>query len=256
MRDLIKTAIGTGIVLLCMIVAFFIVTNVEQGIELLTRTDLPKTDPDVEILYKRIENNHDLRRASLNINELTDPEIYALVIDNLGKKDYTKKTVKSEKIVCEVTKKVFFYTDGKSCDIRIIKTSLFNDYIKNNYNLDREIEFTNFNYGGYDCRLDGKKYYCRYTSTKDYVHGYSDFVSAYKTKDTIVISEYYLQIDISDGNRCREYFDEESCADYKNMERQELDAKVIRKDGVLYEHIFSLVDDKYYLQKSYVKNEG
>ena len=28
------------------------------------------------------------------------------------------------------------------------------------------------------------------------------------------------------------------------------------KDGVLYEHIFSLEDGKYYLKKSYVKNEG
>ena len=31
---------------------------------------------------------------------------------------------------------------------------------------------------------------------------------------------------------------------------------VIKKDGVLYEHVFSLKDGKYYLEKSYVKNEG
>ena len=32
--------------------------------------------------------------------------------------------------------------------------------------------------------------------------------------------------------------------------------KKIKKDGVLYEHVFTLVDDKYYLEESYVKNEG
>ena len=39
MRDFIKTWIVTGIVLLCMLVAFFIVSNLEQGIEMLTRTE-------------------------------------------------------------------------------------------------------------------------------------------------------------------------------------------------------------------------
>lgn len=256
MRDLIKTVIVTGVVLLCMVIAFLIVSNVEQGIELLTRTELTKNDPDVEILYKRVENNHYLRKARLNVNDLTNNEIIELVIDTLSKNDYSKKTIKADKIVCEVTKRVHFNTDGKNCDIRIIKTSVFNNYLKNNFNLDKEIEFKNFNYRGYDCRLDGKNYYCLYSSSKDYVQGYSEYVSAYKTKDTLVINEYYLQVDLSDGNRCNTYFDEEYCADYRNAKRKDIDSKTIKKDGVLYEHVFSLVDDKYYLQQSYVKNEG
>jgi hypothetical protein len=256
MKDLVKTFIVTGIVLLCLLVAFFIASNLEQGIELLTRTNLPKNDPDVELLYKTLENNSDLRKASLKIKDLTDAEIYKLVIDNIKKDNYSKKTVKAEKIVCQVTKKVFFYTEGKSCEVRTIKTSHFTDYIKKNYNLDREIEFTNFNYGGYDCRLDGKKYYCKYTSTKNYVQGYSVFKEAYKTKDNLVISEYYVQVDLSDPNRCSIYFDEEYCANYKEMKREEISEKKIKKDGVLYEHVFTLVDDKYYLEESYVKNEG
>lgn len=256
MRDLIKTVIVTVVVLLCMVVAFLIVSNVEQGIELLTRTELPKNDPDVEILYNRIENNHYLRKASMNVNDLTNNEIIELVIDTLNKDDYTKKTIKADKIVCEVTKKVHFNTDGKSCNIRIINTSVFSKYIKNNFNIEKELEFNNFNYRGYNCLLDGKKYYCLYTASKDYVQGYSEFVSAYKTKDTLVISEYYLQVDLSDGNRCNIYFDEQYCADYKEMKRKDIDTKIIKRDGVLYEHVFSLVDDKYYLQQSYVKNEG
>lgn len=256
MRDFIKTWIVTGVVLLCMVIAFFIVSNVEQGIEMLTRTELPLSDPDVKLNYEKIANNTDLRRARLNVNELTDPDIYKLVIDNLTKKDYSNKVIKADKIVCEVTKKVFFYTDGKECNIRIIKKDIFNKFIKNNYNLDKKIDFTNFNYGGYDCRLDGKKYYCRYTFTMNYVQGYSEFVNSYKTKDTLVISEYYLQVDLSDGVRCNTYFDEEYCADYKNAKRKDINVESIKKDGVLYEHVFSLVDGKYYLQQSYVKNEG
>ncbi len=256
MKDLIKTVVVTGIVLLCIGVAFLIGSNLEQGIELLTQTKLPKNDPDVELLYKRIENNHYIRKASFDVFELSDKEITELVIDTLGKDDYSKKTIKPEKIVCEVTKKVHFNTDGKSCNIRIINTSKFTDYLKNNFNVEKEIEFKDFNYRGYECRLDGKKYYCLYTSSKDYVQGYSEFVEAYKTKDTLVISEYYLQVDLSNGNRCNTYFDEEYCADYKEAKRKDIDSKIIKKDGVLYEHIFSLVDGKYYLQKSYVKNEG
>lgn len=256
MRDLIKTVIVTVLVLLCMLVVFLIVSNVEQGIELLTRTELPKKDPDVELLYKKVENNHYLRKASMNVDELNNDEIIELVIDTLSKDDYTKKTVKAEKIVCEVTKKVHFNTEGKSCNIRIINTSVFNKYIKNNFNIEKELEFKDFDYRGYNCRLDGKKYYCLYNTSKDYVQGYSEFVSAYKTKDSLVISEYYLQVDLSDGNRCTTYFDEQYCADYKEMKRKDIDSKVIKKDGVLYEHVFSLVDGKYYLQKSYVKNEG
>jgi len=256
MRDFVKTIVVTGVILLCMLIAFLIVSNVEQGIELLTRTELSKNEPDVELFYKRIQNNHDLRKASMNVSDLTDSELIELVIDNLTKDDYSKKTIEAEKIVCEVTKKVHFNTEGKNCNIRIIKTSVFNNYIKANFNLEREMTFNDFNYKGYNCKLDGKKYYCMYSSVKDYVQGYSEFVSAYKTKDSLVISEYYLQIDLSDGNRCNTYFDEQYCADYKEMDRKDIDSKIIKRDGVLYEHVFSLFEDKYYLQKSYVKNEG
>ena len=256
MKDLIKTTVLTLIVLLCLGISFLIASNVEQGIELLTRTELPLKDPDVELLYKTIQNNTNLRKADMRISELSNDEILKLVMNNISKNDYTSKTVKAEKIICEVTDKVTFNTESGSCNIRIIKTSLFNDYIKNNYNLEKELEFNDFDYNGYNCKLDGKKYYCLYTNTKQYVQGYSLFNSAYKTKDTIVISEYYLQVDLSDGYRCNLYFDEDYCADYKDKKREDIDTDIIKRDGVLYEHVFSLVDDKYYLENSYVKIEG
>ena len=60
MRDFIKTWIVTGIVLLCMLVAFFVASNLEQGIEMLTRTQLPLTDPDVKLNYDKIANNKNI----------------------------------------------------------------------------------------------------------------------------------------------------------------------------------------------------
>ena len=256
MKDIIKTLIVSLIILVSLGVCFLLVSNVEQGIELLTRTELPLSDPDVKLLYRQIENNSDLRMAELDVNELKNSEILELVIDNLTKDDYTKKTVKAEKIDCEVTKKITFTTDTGKCKIRIINNDVFHKYLKKTFNVEKDIEFNSINYHGYNCKNSGKKYYCMYESYKNYVRGYSAFDKAYKTKDTIVISEYYLHVDVSNGERCSLYFDEQYCADYKEMDRKDISEDTIKRDGVLYEHVFKLVDGKYYLQKSYVKNEG
>ena len=72
-------------------------------------------------MYETIEDNIYLRRASLDVNDLTDTDIIELVIDNLTKDDYTKKTIKAEKIVCQVTKKISFTTEEKKCTVRIIE---------------------------------------------------------------------------------------------------------------------------------------
>lgn len=255
-RDAIKTIIVTFVILISLGIAFLIVANIEQGIEMLTRTDAPLSDPDVKLMYESIEDNIYLRRASLDVNDLTDKEIIELVMDNLTKDDYTKKTVEAEKIVCQVTKKISFNTEEKKCTIRVIENKVFTDYIKNKYNLDKEIDFNDFEYHGYTCKNSGKKYYCMYDKYNEPIRGYSVFDKAYKLKDTLVISEYYVQVDMSDGDRCLTYFDEEYCANYKDMDRKDIDDKTIKKDGVLYEHIFKLDNGKYYLSKSYVKNEG
>lgn len=256
MKDIVKTLIVSLIVLVALGISFVLVCNVEQGIELLTRTELPLSDPDVKLLYQRIENNSDLRRASLDVNELKNVEILELVIDNLTKDDYKKKTIEAEKIDCEVTKKITFTTETGKCKIRIIDNDVFHKYLKKNFNIERDIEFNSINYYGYNCKNSGKKYYCMYDSYKNYVRGYSVFDKAYKTKDSIVINEYYLHVDVSDGNRCTLYFDEQYCADYKEMDRKDIAKDTIKRDGVLYEHVFVLKDGKYYLQKSFVKNEG
>lgn len=256
MRDLIKTVIVTAVILICIALAFLIVSNVEQGIELLTRTDLPKNDPDVKILYEQIEDNTDLRKANLVVKELSNKEIIELVMNNLTKNDYTIKTIEAEKIVCQVTDSISFNTEEDKCRIRIINNDVFTKYMKNNYNIVKELEFNNFEYRGYNCENSGKKYYCTYNAYKDPIVGYSLFDKAYKTKDSIVISEYYVQINLSDGNSCKNYFDEEYCANYKTEDRKDIKDKIIKKDGVIYEHVFTLVDGRYYLEKSYVKNEG
>jgi D-tyrosyl-tRNA(Tyr) deacylase len=56
-NDFIKTSISVCVVMFILFIGFLIVINVEQGIELLTRTELPKNDPDVSLLYSTIEND-------------------------------------------------------------------------------------------------------------------------------------------------------------------------------------------------------
>ncbi len=256
MKDVIKTAVSVLVVLVIGVVIFFIVGNVEYGVQLLTKTELPLTDPDVSILYNRVKENGHLRRALLNGNELGSTDIIKYTLDNLKKSDYKKVKIDKEKISCSVNDKIIFYTDSKQCNIIEISNDLFYEYQSNDFNVSNELEFKDIKYHGYNCKNNGKKYYCLVGSYTDTLLGYSEFVDAYKTRDTIVIHEYYLRVDLNDKEYCKQYLDEAYCKDYKGKEKPSIDKDVIVDNGVLYEHVFIKKRDSYYLQKSFIVSEG
>ncbi len=256
MRDVIKTGICVLVVMLILVIIFFIIGNVKKVEELFTRTKLSMDDPDVVLLYDMVDGNPDIRKAELiNVN-LTSDEIIEFTIDNIKEDDYKKKTVYTDKIACRVTNKVSFYTDKSKCNIRIINFDVFDAYKTKYFNNNSELNHKDFKYKGYYCKVDGKKYYCLYSSYNDSVLGYSVFDSSYKTKDELVIREYYLQINLKNKDRCLNYFNNEYCNDYKDKDKPSLSDKVIKEEGVLYEHVFKKNGEEYYLEKSFVVSEG
>lgn len=255
MRDVVKTLITVVTVLIIMIIVFFVVGNAEYGIELLTTTKLDQKDPTVKILFERVKDSTDLRKAEFINTDISSNEIIHFVIDNIDKDDYKVKNVKHEKIVCQVTNTIKFYND-KDCKVRVIDNKIFNSYQKKYFNTESEIQFDDFKYHGYDCKNNGEKYYCLVSSYTNTLLGYSAFDSAFKNDEKVTIKEYYLQVDLKDSERCIYYFGEEYCKDYRKKDKPSLSDKVIKEDGVLYEHVFAKEGETFYLEKSAIVSEG
>lgn len=254
MKDVVKTGISVLVVILILIILLFVVGNAKYGIEQLMITKLDMKDPTVQVLYNRIKDSTDLRKAKMINTDLTSEEIIHFTIDNLTKDDYKSKTVEHEKIVCQVTKTIKF-TSSRDCKIRIINNSVFNDYQKKYFGTDNELIFDDFEYHGYECQNNGEKYYCNKTTYNTSLLGYSAFLNAYKTGDEVHIKEYYVQIDLSDKDRCLSYFNEEYCNNYNELDKPTLAEKTIIEDGVLYEHVFVKNRESYYLESSYIASE-
>ena len=255
MKDVIKTII---LVIILSVSGYFIIginDNIQKGVELLSRTKLPLDDPTIQILYPRIENNTLLRKADLDTSSLSNEEIIEYVFDNLKKDDYKVKKFEATKIYCYITPKVEFTTEKDSCDVIIINNSKFMEYQKNVFNTEMELKFNDINYKGYNCKNDNGKYYCVYTRYTNPIVGYSVFSDAYEDKGGVVIHEYYLNIDLSNKERCLSYFSSDYCNNYSKQDRAHLDDEVIKRDGVLYEHLFVKEEDNYYLKRSFVVSE-
>lgn len=256
MKDLAKTGIALGIVFFMFFIYFLIIGNVENGVNFFTRTNLNKNDEKVTTLYERINGNNSLRKAKLVVNDdLTSDDVVLYVFDHLKDDDYKTKKYEAEKIVCQVTNSISFYTDSKSCKVMIIDHQVFYDYQKELYNIDTNIDFKDIDYHGYSCKTDKKNYYCLKSSYDDGIVGYSAFKEAYEEKNTIVLYEFYLRVDLNDEEMCLKYFDDEYCKDSKKDEKREIDEDVIVNNGVLYRHVFRKSDDNYYLEESAIVAE-
>lgn len=255
MKDVIKTGITVLVVLLILVIVFFIVGNAKYGIEILNTTNLDLKDPTTKLLYERIKDTTNFRKADMKVSSLKSDELIPYIIINLSEDDYSTKTVEPEKIVCEVTSTIKF-TSSKKCKVKVIKNDTIIKYQKELFNLDSELEFEDFEEYGLNCKNNGEKYYCLIGSYTDNLLGYSVFDSAYEYQDKITIVEYYLQIDLTDNERCLKFFNEEYCTNYKEMEKPSLSDEMIKENGVLYKHVFYKEGDKYYLENSFIVAEG
>lgn len=255
MKDFIKTVILVCIIGLIGFLIFYLVGNKSYYIKLFTQTDLDISDPTVEMLFNRVKNSTHLRKPNMVSSELSSDEIIKYVIDNMAPEDYKDKKVKAEKITCSIGYGVFFTTNTGTCNIRVIKNDVFMSYQKKYFNTENPLDFVDIKYHGLKCENANGSYYCLKYSYFENLIGYSVFNKAYQDKDHIYIQEYYLNIDLTDKDKCISYFGEEYCNNYTKMERPILDDAIVKEQGVLFEHVFSSQDDNYYLEKSYTVSE-
>ena len=150
MKDVIKTLILVVILSIAGYIIIAINDNIQKGVELLSRTKLPYDDPTIQILFPKIQNNKDLRKADLETAELSNEEIIEYVFDNLTKDDYKVKKYEATKIYCYITYNIEFTTEKDSCDVTIINNSKFMEYQKKVFNTEKELNFTDINYKGYN----------------------------------------------------------------------------------------------------------
>ena len=255
MKDFITTIILVCIIGLIGILIFYVIGNYSYHIKLFSQTDLDKSDPTVEMLFNRVQKNIHLRKPNIVNNQLSSDEIIKFVIDNIEEADYKDKKVKAEKITCYVANGVLFTTNTGSCSIRIISNETFMKYQKKFFNTEIPLEFVDIKYHGLKCENSGNNYYCLKYPYYETLLGYSVYNRAYKDSEHIYIQEYYLNIDLEDKDKCISFFNEEYCNNYTKMERPVLDEDFIKAHGVLFEHVFTQVEDNYYLEKSYTVSE-
>lgn len=255
MKDVLKTITVTGILIIVSLLVVIIFSKVKYNVEkILSRTDLELNDPTVVILKDRIFNN-DLRKAKLIPSELSDEELITFTLSKLDKNDYIEKSIKPVKISCQVTDEIFF-TSGKTCNIIIINNSVFKDYNKKYFDIERDMEYPNVEYEGYNCKNDGKRYYCLVKDYKKKYVSYSTLKDAYETKDEVVIREYYLKIELTNNQRCLSYFSQDICNGNNNSNiSYYIDDEIIKRDGVLYEHTFKRKDNSFYLEESIISSD-
>jgi len=253
MRDAIKTVILVVILSVVGFIAIGFGDNIQKGVELLSRTKLPLSDPTIQILYPRIENNFLLRKPDLDTSNLSSEEIIEYFFDNLTNKDYKTRKVEAVKIYCTISNAIQFISENeKDCNLLVIANSTIKNKQKEVFNTDYDLSFSDIDYKGYQCKNDGKRYYCMKKKYVNHVVGYSVFKDAYEDKDGVVIHEYYLNIDLSKREVCLNYFSNEYCSNYTKMDRQKIDNDKVKQSGVLYEHLFVKDGDNYYLKRSFV----
>jgi len=252
MKDIIKTLVLVLIIIIGGYIGLVAGDSLKKTVVTITRNNLSKDDPIIQELYPKIENNILLRRSNLIPSNLTSEEIIKYTLDSISGGDYKTKTYKAQKITCNITNGITFVTSTGKCKVAIINNSVFSKYQKNDFNTDIEIDFIDLNYHGLNCKNDGSKYYCQILDFTNTQLGYSLFSDAYEDKNSIVIHEYYLSIDLTDNERCKKYLSSDYCDNYQGKDRPNIEEDVIKNNGVLYEHIFTKDNDKYYLERSYI----
>lgn len=253
MKTIIKTIILIAIVILGLFIGIKIYYNSGNETEE-SVLDISPSDPTVQLLMKKIYSSNIFRSAGFNNNSLNDDIVISYGIDNITKDNYSSKTIKHKKSLCEVTGKILF-TSTDNCNIRIINKDYFTKLIKNDFNVDYTLTKDTFTYHGYFCKSDSKKYYCLMSRYTNYDKNLSLIKNAYEEGNKLIIYEYYLYVDLNNNELCNLYLNSEYCANKKPNDEIKVEDDVIINNGVLYRHEFVKEEDKYYYLQSFIVSE-
>lgn len=254
MKTIIKTIILSAIIVLGLFIGLNIYNKSHALVEESNKVDMALTDPTVTLLMNKVYSSNLFRDAKFSIDLIDEDFVIHYTIDNLTKDDYSTKVVEHKKSLCEVTGKILF-TSTSNCNIRIIKNDVFLNKIKNDFNVDVNISYPNFQYKGYFCKNDGKRYYCLMSKYQENIKIFSVLKEAYEEDNKIIIYEYYFFIDLNDKDSCYLYLNKDYCDKKNPKEEITIVDDLIKENGVLYRHEFVNQDDHYYYLQSFIVSE-
>ena len=202
----------------------------------------------IQKLYSILNQKDDLRKASLNNESLDDETIIKYILVNLNKDDYRDIWVGSVKVICEAAPGVRFNSDH-GCSVRVITKAKMDEYKVKLFNVQREINYSDFEYRGFNCKFNGN-YYCKIDPYEDKSISFSVLDKATKYNNEIYLYEYYLKVNLDQMDDCSKYFSKDYCSNYKGKETPTIVDEVIKNKGVYYRHVFRLGNDGNYYFKS------
>ena len=253
-KTILKTFVLCVVIIGALFISYRIYDKKNSDSDKTAVLDISPSDPVVQLVMGKIYSSNIFRGAGFSVENFTNDDIIHYGMDNLTKDNYSIKTIAHKKSLCEVTGKILF-TSTSNCNIKIINNDYFTKLIKNDFNIDVEVKFDTFTYKGHYCKNDGKRYYCllsKYTETKknlSFIH------EAYEEGDTLVVKEYYLNVDLNNKDLCNLYLNPEYCEKKNVNEPIVVPDEIIINNGVLYQHVFKKIDDKYYYLQSFILSE-
>jgi hypothetical protein len=252
MKETIKTFLYTSFLTLVLIVGFFGITsftNVSNNEKL---TELPITDIKAEMAVLKLKEFEYFRNSYVTSDTISNKDMIHYIFDNLKDGDYEIRRIQPLKIVCQVTDKVSFVSDD-ICRVLVIDNNKLDEYRNLLFKYEKEFEYVDFHYNGYNCVNDNNSYYCLiedYTNIVDY-KGYSLVDSIYSDDNNkVILYEYYF---IYRDSECNMYYSDVYCGE--GIETPKMDEDTIRKYGVYYRHEFIIENGKINLEKSFIVNE-
>lgn len=257
MKETLSTLKNTSILSFILLCLFFVIAFATTSISNANTDDLvelSKNDADYKIVSEKLNKIEYFRNANINTDSFDNLEYLKFIFDNLDKKDYKTKKYTPTKIICEVNKNVTFVS-GKSCNVLVISNKKIDEYKNILFKYEKDLEYVDFEYKGYECQNDGKSYYClikKYTEKEEY-KGYSLIDKVYKTNNKIIVYEYYLAYE-NEYEDCIKYYSESYCVDDFEGELPKIEENKIREYGVYFRHEFIKEEDNIYLDESFIVN--
>lgn len=251
MKEIIKTFINTSTLTIVLLIGFFAVISFSDVSNKEELTELSITDNRAIMALEKLQDLEFFRTSYVTSDTISNLDMIYYVFDNLRDGDYEIRRIQPLKIVCQVTDKVSFTKDD-ICRVLVIDNDKFNEYRNLLFKYEKEFEYVDFNYKGYNCVNDNNKYYClieEYEEVTDY-KSYSLVDQIYSDGNKVILYEYYF---IYKNSECNKYYSDVYCL--PDSEIPEMDEDTIRKYGVYYRHEFIIEDDKINLEKSFIVNE-
>ena len=174
MKEFLKECRNTLIVSISFLLLFFVIFvygfDISNSSDLQDLDKISKTESVSEIAINNLDKLNFFRNADLSVESVTNEDMMKFIFKNLQKDDYKIKNVDPLKIVGQVTDSVSFISSN-TCNVLVINNDKLNGYKDLLFKYEKDLAFDDFSFEKYECKNDGKKYYCLivdYDEKKDY----------------------------------------------------------------------------------------